>query len=103
MVGAAVKPARDQHMIAGLEKGHERRGDRGHTAGGYQPGFRVLERREFLVQRQMVGQVVEPGVFQIAVGRGRAIVLKHGRLKDRHGYRALNTRFRFARVDQLCL
>jgi hypothetical protein len=70
-------------MIAGVQQRQQGRRDCRHPARGYQRGFGVLYRRQFLMQGDMIGGVVEADVTD-RVAVGRAAALERSRLEDRH-------------------
>jgi hypothetical protein len=81
------------------EERQERRRDRRHAAPRDESGFAPFERRELLVEHDMVGGVVEADVADVVVA-GRAAGLVGRRLEDGEGDGAGDARADFASVNE---
>ena len=99
IVSAAVETVLGEQVIAGAQRGEERRAHRRHAAGGSQRRFRAFQRGELSVQRVVRRRIGEARVADVVIP-ARSRLLEGAGLVDGHRHRAFRARARLSGVDQ---
>src|SRR5258706_12122522 len=87
-------------MVSGSQDRQQRSGYRRHSASEHQRGWGVLERRELLMQCQVVWTVVQPNVANVVIAL-LASVFEHRCLKNRQAHCAKNPLLGLPGMDKL--